>query len=101
MLISELGDYDDAADRPNGYWNQIGRRNTSMDWPDYFSGHWARNRHSVGDLRQLVEQARVTDEEPTQYVVHKPIRRNPSHQHDDGTFEVLGRQAIRAVALST
>ena len=43
----------------------------------------------------------MTDEEPTQYVVHKPIPEGIQViRHDDGTFEVLGRQAIRAVALS-
>ena len=55
----------------------------------------------VGELRQLVEQARATDEQPTQYVVHKPVPEGIKViRHDDGTFEVLGRQAIRAVALS-
>ncbi|HBU40044.1 MAG TPA: GTPase ObgE [Acidimicrobiaceae bacterium] len=103
ILISELGDYDATLlDRPRMV---IGTKSDVATLP------WAGPTISavtgqgidtlVGDLRQLVEQARVTDEEPTQYVVHKPIPEGIQViRHDDGTFEVLGRQAIRAVALS-
>jgi len=55
----------------------------------------------IGQLRQLVEEARNADEQPTQYVVHRPTPEGIQVvRQDDGSFEVLGRQALRAVALS-
>ena len=103
ILISELGDYDATLlDRPRMV---IGTKSdvAILPWtgPTISAVTGQGIDTLVGDLRQLVEQARVTDEEPTQYVVHKPIPEGIRViRHDDGTFEVLGRQAIRAVALS-
>ena len=103
ILISELGDYDATLlDRPRMV---IGTKSdvATLPWtgPTISAVTGQGIDTLVGDLRQLVEQARVTDEEPTQYVVHKPIPEGIRViRHDDGTFEVLGRQAIRAVALS-
>ena len=103
ILISELGDYDATLlDRPRMV---IGTKSdvATLPWtgPTISAVTGQGIDTLVGDLRQLVEQARVTDEEPTQYVVHKPIPEGIQVvRHDDGTFEVLGRQAIRAVALS-
>jgi GTP-binding protein len=55
----------------------------------------------IGQLRQLVEEARSADEQPSQYVVHRPTPEGIQVvRRDDGSFEVLGRQALRAVALS-
>ena len=55
----------------------------------------------IGQLRQLVEQTRKGDDQPAQYVVHQPVPEGIQVvRHDDGSFEVLGRQALRAVALS-
>tara|TARA_B110000263_G_scaffold58126_1_gene49656 strand:- start:397 stop:1632 length:1236 start_codon:yes stop_codon:yes gene_type:complete len=55
----------------------------------------------IGQLRQLVEKARTSDDQPTQYVVHRPALEGIEVvRHDNGSFEVLGRQALRAVALS-
>ena len=103
ILISELGDYDATLlDRPR----MVIRTKSdvaTLPWtgPTISAVTGQGIDTLVGDLRQLVEQARVTDEEPTQYVVHKPIPEGIQViRHDDGTFEVLGRQAIRAVALS-
>ena len=103
ILISELGDYDATLlDRPRMV---IGTKSdvATLPWtgPTISAVTGQGIDTLVGDLRQLVEQARVTDEEPAQYVVHKPIPEGIRViRHDDGTFEVLGRQAIRAVALS-
>lgn len=103
ILISELGDYDATLlDRPRMV---IGTKSdvATLPWtgPTISAVTGQGIDTLVGDLRQLVEQARVTDEEPTQYVVHKPVPEGVQViRHDDGTFEVLGRQAIRAVALS-
>lgn len=103
ILISELGDYDATLlDRPRIV---VGTKSdvATLPWtgPTISAVTGQGIDTLVGDLRQLVEQARVTDEEPTQYVVHKPIPEGIQViRHDDGTFEVLGRQAIRAVALS-
>ena len=103
ILISELGDYDATLlDRPRMV---IGTKSdvATLPWtgPTISAVTGQGIDTLVGNLRQLVEQARVTDEEPTQYVVHKPIPEGIQViRHDDGTFEVLGRQAIRAVALS-
>ena len=103
ILISELGDYDATLlDRPRMV---IGTKSdvATLPWtgPTISAVTGQGIDTLVADLRQLVEQARVTDEEPTQYVVHKPIPEGIQViRHDDGTFEVLGRQAIRAVALS-
>ena len=103
ILLSELGDYAATLlDRPRMV---IGTKSdvATLPWtgPTISAVTGQGIDTLVGDLRQLVEQARVTDEEPTQYVVHKPIPEGIQViRHDDGTFEVLGRQAIRAVALS-
>ena len=55
----------------------------------------------IGDLSQLVERARLEEDQPSQYVVHRPVPEGIQVSRlDDGSFEVLGRQALRAVALS-
>ena len=55
----------------------------------------------LGQLRDLVSQAREADEAPTQYVVHRPESVGITVLHlADGIFEIEGRQARRAVALS-
>jgi len=103
ILIGELGDYDSQLlDRPRMV---VGTKSDVATLP------WAGSTISavtgqgidalVGELRQLVEQARKSVEPPTQYVVHRPVPEGVQVvRHDDGSFEVLGRQALRAVALS-
>ena len=103
ILINELGNYDaKLLDRPRMV---VGTKSdvATLSWPgSTISAVTGQGIDTlVGELRQLVEQARATEEEPTQYVVHKPVPEGIQVvRHDDGTFEVLGRQAIRAVALS-
>ena len=53
------------------------------------------------ELRLLVEEARATDDAPGQYVVHRPEPTGVTVLRlADGVFEIEGRQALRAVALS-
>lgn len=55
----------------------------------------------VADLRQAVERARADQDEPEAYVVHRPVTEGfRIERNDDGSFEVIGREARRAVALS-
>ena len=103
ILTRELGDYDATLlNRPR---MGVGTKSdvATLPWtgPTISAVTGQGIDTLVGELRQLVEQARATDEQPTQYVVHKPVPEGIQViRHDDGTFEVLGRQAIRAVALS-
>ena len=103
ILTRELGDYDATLlNRPRIV---VGTKSdvATLPWtgPTISAVTGQGIDTLVGELRQLVEQARATDEQPTQYVVHKPVPEGIKViRHDDGTFEVLGRQAIRAVALS-
>jgi len=103
ILIRELSEYDaNLSNRPRMV---VGTKS------DVASLAWSGSTISsvtgqgidvlIGQLRQLVEQARTSDDQPTQYVVHRPVLEGIQVvRHDDGTFEVLGRQALRAVALS-
>ncbi len=103
ILTRELGDYDATLlNRPRIV---VGTKSdvATLPWtgPTISAVTGQGIDTLVGELRQLVEQARATDEQPAQYVVHKPVPEGIKViRHDDGTFEVLGRQAIRAVALS-
>lgn len=55
----------------------------------------------IGRLRQLVEGVRTDEPLPETYEVHRPVPEGIKVvRHDDGSFEVLGRDARRAVALS-
>ena len=55
----------------------------------------------LGRLRELVAEARETDDAPAQHVVHRPSPGGVTVLRlADGIFEIEGRQARRAVALS-
>lgn len=55
----------------------------------------------LGSLRDLVAEARAADDAPSQYVVHRPSPGGVAVLRlADGIFEIEGRQARRAVALS-
>ena len=103
ILTRELGDYDATLlNRPRIV---VGTKSdvATLPWtgPTISAVTGQGIDTLIGEFRHLVEQARATDEQPTQYVVHKPVPEGIKViRHDDGTFEVLGRQAIRAVALS-
>jgi GTP-binding protein len=56
----------------------------------------------VGELARAVAEARASQPEPEAYVVHRPVPEGFRVERGiDGTsFEVIGREAVRAVALS-
>ncbi len=103
ILVNELTEYDaDLLNRPRLV---IGTKSdvATLAWPgptvSSVTGQGIDTL--IGQLRQLVEQTRKGDDQPVQYVVHQPVPEGIQVvRHDDGSFEVLGRQALRAVALS-
>jgi len=103
VLIRELGEYDaQLLERPRMV---IGTKsdvaNLSWDGTTISAVTGQGLDTLIGQMRQLVEKARTQDEQPTQYVVHRPTPEGIQVvRQDDGSFEVLGRQALRAVALS-
>jgi len=103
VLIRELGEYDaQLLERPRMV---IGTKsdvaNLSWDGGTISAVTGQGLDTLIGQMRQLVEKARTQDEQPTQYVVHRPTPEGVQVvRQDDGSFEVLGRQALRAVALS-
>tara|TARA_B100001996_G_scaffold347983_1_gene305870 strand:- start:437 stop:1531 length:1095 start_codon:yes stop_codon:yes gene_type:complete len=103
VLIRELGEYDaQLLERPRMV---IGTKsdvaNLSWDGATISAVTGQGLNTLIGQMRQLVEKARTQDEQPTQYVVHRPTPEGIQVvRQDDGSFEVLGRQALRAVALS-
>jgi GTP-binding protein len=54
----------------------------------------------VGRLADLVRSARAELAEPTQFVVHRPVREGYEVVREGGGWVVEGREAVRAVALS-
>jgi GTP-binding protein len=103
ILIRELTEYDAIlSNRPRMV---VGTKSdvASLTWsgPTISSVTGQGIDTLVGQLRGLVEEARTGDEQPTQYVVHRPVPEGIQVvRRDDRSFEVLGRQALRAVALS-
>ena len=103
VLMRELGEYDaELLDRPRMV---IGTKSdvANLPWggPTISAVTGQGLDALVGEVRGLVEEARSRDEQPTQYVVHRPTPEGIQvMRQDDGSFEVLGRQALRAVALS-
>jgi GTP-binding protein len=58
-------------------------------------------RELVGRMAQLVRAAREAEPEAVGFVVHRPVQEGfRVERADDGSFVVVGRQAVRAVALS-
>jgi len=103
VLMRELGEYDaELLERPRMI---IGTKSdvASLSWDGTtISAVTGQGLDTlIGQMRRLVEEARACDEQPTQYVVHRPTPEGIQVvRQDDGSFEVIGRQALRAVALS-
>ncbi|MDG2029230.1 MAG: GTPase ObgE [Acidimicrobiales bacterium] len=104
VLLQELGNYrPDLLDRPRLV---VGSRvdmaaETEFDGPTISSVTGAGLPELIGSLRRLVEGARGEEPVGEAITIHRPV----SHEveltrHDDGSWEVLGRAARRAVALS-
>jgi GTP-binding protein len=53
-----------------------------------------------GRLAEVVRAARSAEAEPTQFVVHRPVREGYKVVREGGGWVVEGREATRAVALS-
>ncbi|MEM7142369.1 MAG: GTPase ObgE [Actinomycetota bacterium] len=104
VLLQELGDYrPDLLDRPRLV---VGSR-VDMAPDSTFSGASVSSvtgaglPELIGSLRRMVEGARGEETVGDAITIHRP----GSHEveltrHDDGSWEVLGRAARRAVALS-
>ena len=105
ILLNELGQYQpDLLDRPRIV---VGSRADLADPALEFSGERIAAvtgrgiRPLVLAMAQMVQQARQQLPEPDAFVVHRPAAEGYRVQRDiSGDWEVIGRQAERAVALS-
>ncbi len=105
ILLNELGQYQpDLLDRPRIV---LGSRADLADPALEFSGERIAAvtgrgiRPLVLAMAQQVQQARQQLPEPDAFVVHRPAAEGYRVQRDiSGDWEVIGRQAERAVALS-
>ena len=105
VLLDELGRYrPELLERPRV---RIGSRADLAEPPPGFdglavSGVTGRGvPELLGALRRAVESVRIETVEAEAYVVHRPIPEGVQVERGhDGVFEVLGREARRAIALS-
>jgi GTP-binding protein len=105
ILLAELGDYQpDLLERPRllvGSRADLADDGVVFDGPRSAAVTGAGVRELVGRMALAVTDARAALADPEAYVVHRPVADGYRVvRHDDGSFEVLGRQAVRAVALS-
>lgn len=104
VLLSELGAYQpDLLDRPRLV---VGSR-ADMAPEHAFDGMTASSMTGeglsklVGELVTLVREARESTEVVEAITIHRPASREVDIERlDDGSWNVLGRSALRAVALS-
>jgi GTPase len=105
VLLHELGEYQpDLLERPRVH---VGSRADVADPDVDFDGHRISAvtgegiPELVGMMVRAVQQARAELPEPEAFVVHRPLAEGYRiDRHDDGSWEVVGRQATRAVGLS-
>jgi GTP-binding protein len=105
ILLDELDRYQpDLLERPRIV---VGSRADLADERCTFEGHRiaAVTRAGIpqllGSMAEAVREVRAAVPEPDAYVVHRPVAEGYRVvRNDDGSFEVIGRQATRAVALS-
>ena len=104
VLLRELGNYQpDLLERPRLV---VGSRVDAAPDHDYdgtvissVTGEGIPGL--IGALVRLVEEAREDEPESVSRTLHRPAAREVDvHRNDDGSWEVLGRAARRAVALS-
>jgi GTP-binding protein len=105
ILLRELSDYQpDLLDRPRlvvGSRSDLADPDVDFDGPRIASVTGQGIRELTGRMAAAVTEARSQLPEPDAFVVHRPVADGYRVVKDDyGTFEVVGRQAIRAVALS-
>jgi GTP-binding protein len=105
ILLEELERYQpDLLERPRVV---VGSRADLADETCTFEGHriaavtGAGIPQLLGFMAEAVREVRAAVPEPDAYVVHRPVAEGYRVvRNDDGSFEVIGRQATRAVALS-
>ena len=107
VLLQELGDYrPELLDRPRVV---LGSR-ADMATPETLEAYDGRVLSAVtgegvqpllGILRQVVEAARSAEPAPEAFVTLRPVPEGIRvERREDGSLEVVGREAARAVALS-
>ena len=104
VLLSELGSYrSDLLDRPRLV---VGSRADMSPGHNYdglviSSVTGSGIAELTGELVGLVSASRAEEPEEIATVIHRPVSNEIQlRRHDDGSWEVLGRAARRAVALS-
>ncbi|MDP1821289.1 MAG: GTPase ObgE [Acidimicrobiales bacterium] len=105
ILLAELGDYHpDLLERPRivvGSRADLAEPDVVFDGLRVAAVTGAGVRQLVGAMADEVRQARAELPDPDAFVVHRPVAEGYRVERDDsGAFEVFGRQAARAVALS-
>jgi GTPase len=105
VLLAELGDYQiDLLDRPRlvvGSRSDLATDDAGFDGMRISAVTGEGISTLVGRLAGAVEAARSELAEPEAFVVHRPVPEGYRvTRADDGSWEVIGRQAVRAVALS-
>jgi GTP-binding protein len=105
ILLRELASYQpDLLERPRlvvGSRADLALPSVDFDGPRIAAVTGAGVRELTGRMAAAVSEARSELPEADAYVVHRPVAEGYRIERDDsGTFEVVGRQAIRAVALS-
>jgi GTP-binding protein len=108
VLLAELGEYrPELLDRPRVVVGSRADLAVAADEPVVFAG--LRISAVTGEgvpqllglLRAEVERSRAEDAQTEGFVTLRPVAEGVRVvRHDDGSFEVLGREAARAVALS-
>ena len=105
ILLAELADYQpDLLDRPRvvvGSRADLAAPDVDFDGLRVAAVTQEGVRQLLGLMAEAVRAARAELPDPDAFVVHRPVAEGYRIERDDsGAFEVLGRQATRAVALS-
>ncbi len=104
VLLQELGDYrPELLDRPRVV---VGTKGDLVEQP-HFDGPVISAvtgqgiPELIGELVRQVGAARESQSDPEAFVVHRPEPEGIRvERYDDGSFEVFGRDALRAVAVN-
>jgi GTP-binding protein len=105
ILLAELEDYQpDLLDRPRivvGSRADLAAPDVEFDGLRVAAVTREGVRQVVGLMADAVRAARAELPDPDAFVVHRPVAEGYRIERDDsGAFEIFGRQATRAVALS-
>ena len=105
MLLHELGNYDpELLERPRmliGSRADAAGEDVQWDGMRLSAATGQGLNPLLGGLAEIVEEARAERADSDSFVVHRPIPEGVLvTRNDDGSFEVHGREAQRAVALN-